>query len=166
MSPPRSRLPHALRLSPLLFALSRKTRSSFPSVSLWALPAPATRTDPAPAARRSDPEQTRSPPQSYSQGLGRMLEACAWCKHSEPPSPSSAPALLLPTLFSLTPLQLQLNATVLKQAAFYRTANRAERAPLLPSSAHIPASPQLCVCLCARGPSNCCQFPLALSKRR
>ena len=43
-----------------------------------------------------------------------------------------------------------------KQAASYRTANRAERAPLLPSSAHIPASLQLRVgsCVCARGPSK------------
>lgn len=153
-------------VAPSAGALSWKTRRSFPSVSLWALRAPATRTDQAPAARRPDPEQSRSPLQKLEPRAGEDAQACAWCKHSEPPFPSSSPALLLPTLLSLTPLQLQLNATVLKQAAFYRTANRAERALLLPSSAHIPASPQICVYLCVRGPSSCCQFPFALSKHR
>lgn len=126
MSPPRSGLRLALRLSPLR-SHSRETRRSSPSVSLWALPAPAPRTDPdGLAVLRKGP----------SQGRGWMLGACVRRKRSEHPSASGSLALLLPTLLSLTPLQLQLNATVLKQAAFYRTANRAERAPLLPSSAH------------------------------
>lgn len=130
-------------------ALSSTTRRSLPSVFLRAF-------------RLERPGQTRLLPhdgrtqssfavlrETARWGPGGTLGACAWCQHSEPPSPASSPALL-PTLLSLTPLQLQLNATVLKQAASYRTANPAERAPLLPSSAHSPVSPQPGVDLRAR----------------
>lgn len=161
MSPPRSMLPHTLGLSPLPLVLCPEKRAArfprFPS-GLPGLRQPGqTRLLPHDGRTQNSLALLRN---SSSHGLGRTLGARARCKHSELPSPSSSPAVLLPALVSLTPLQLQLNATVLKQAAFYRTANRAERTPLLPSSVHIPVSPQLCVCLCARGPSKAPSSPL------
>lgn len=147
MSPPRSMLPRALWLSPLR---SRSLEKRAARSLGFPLGSPRLR-QPGPSRLLTHDGRTQNGfallRKSASPGLDGRSELCLLI-HSEPPSLSSSPALLLPTLLSLTPLQLQLNATVLKQAASYRTANRAEKAPLLPSSVHIPASPQLCVGLC------------------
>lgn len=172
MSPPRSMHPHALRLSRFH---SCSLPKNAPLLSLGFPPG-------SPGFGYPD-RQTRLLPydgrtlnslallgKSSSRGLRRCGDARSLRLVQTQRAPfslklSRSPALLLPTLVSLAPLQLQLNATVLKQAAFYRTENRAERTPLLPSSVHIPASPQLCVCLCVRARSNHgFQFPLTLSK--
>ena len=157
--------PSRVLLSPLPLALSLVKRAArfprFPSgLSRLRQPGQTCRTT-------AGPKQLRSPPQEREPGPGRDARSLCLVETQRAPFSLKLSRCLLPTLLSLTPLQLQLNATVLKQAASYRTANPAERAPLLPSSAHIPVSPQLCVCLCvcARA-SQCHQFPLALRKRR
>jgi hypothetical protein len=54
----------------------------------------------------------------------------------------------------------------LNKQAPYRTRSPAERAPLLPSSAHSLAAPRPWVCLCVRGRSNAAKVPFHLSKHR
>lgn len=110
---PRSSMPpHILRLSALPLLLSpEKHATHFPPF-------------PYRLSGLQQPQQIRLLPhhswaqnslpllhKSSSLRLGRALKTCALGKYSEPPSPSSAPTLLLPTLISLTALQLQLHAS-------------------------------------------------------